>query len=237
MSDEDLRGRFRRDFTQEPIRTGSPRPPKPQKSAAVPAPQQPQSKLAQSTEEDTLASIKPLPQAVSMPKTKRSRRRGRGIFKKLFIFLLVLVFLTAAGYFGYLYKQKQTIVPANIKKEASIPILYPNKLPAGYKIDKNSFSVTQGNLITYYAADTNNNKMVFTVQAKPSNFDFAKFYAQGLTNTNKFTTPLGEGVIGKASGRLVGSLTTGNTWVLISSNSNSVTADKIQYALQNLKVN
>lgn len=138
----------------------------------------------------------------------------------------------AAGY-EYIYMRPQ--VPANITSQAEIPILYPEKLPTGFRLVKSSFNINNGNIIGYYVQNAAGNRIVFTNQAKPSNFDYEKFYTTGLSNTNRFNTALGSGAVGTTNGRIFGSFTTSKSWVIATSNSKSVTTDMIQYCLTYLK--
>src|SRR5204863_4632702 len=97
-------------------------------------------------------------------------------------------------------------VPNKIKTQATVPILYPEKLPAGYKVIQSSFNVSAGGIVAYYAEDNSGHRLNFTVQARPANFDFEAFYSQILTSATKFNTPLGEAAVGTANDHLLGSL-------------------------------
>lgn len=217
MSDEDLRGRFRRDYTKELI--GQTRPPK--KAPVAHTPKNHLDNIAAITSDDLN----------SRPR-KVKKHKNRFKLLKLFLILTLIGILCTAGY--YYYAQAQ-VVPKNIQDQAEIPILYPTKLPEGYSIAKNSFSVTNGNIISYYAESQGSNRLLFTVQTRPSNFDFEQFYAKSLTNRTKFSTPLGEAAAGTAGDRLLGSLATERSWILITTNNPSITIENIVIALRSLK--
>lgn len=217
MSDDDLRGRFRRDYTKEPIRQSN------AKSETPVAPTK--NKEAYDIQSPSLENITRKPR-----KAKKPRKRFK--FFKIFFVLLIIGVLSAAGYSYYIQNQ---VVPRKIQDQAEIPVLYPTKLPEGFKIVKNSFSVTNGNIISYYAQDHSNNRLLFTVQSRPSNFDFEQFYSKSLTKSTKFTTQLGEGAAGTAGDRLLGSLATEQSWILITANNPTITVDKIVIALKSLK--
>lgn len=216
MRDDDLRNRYRRNFSTEPIKTVPSRPATP--VVAPQAVQVPPSHNAPAS-----------PPTTAQP-TVRPRRA-----KRRFLIIFIILILAAAGAGGYLYEKAQSVVPASVVAQADIPVLYPSKLPPGYKIDKSSFKVSNGNIISYYAANQTSSRLVFTVQARPANFDYDKFYSESMTDTTKITTPIGEGAVGTAGGHLLGSLATTKSWILITSNDNNIGADKIQTALSSLK--
>lgn len=216
MRDEELRNRYRRNYSTEPIITAKPKPAAP--VAAAPT---------QTTAVPPLAPVSHSTIRHQSARPKRGKRRLLIVF-----FILVLI---AAGAGAYLYQKSLVVVPANIVAQSDIPILYPSKLPAGYKINKTSFKVSNGNIISYYATNKTSSRLVFTVQARPPNFDYEKFYSSSMTDVTKIATPLGEGAVGTAGGRLLGSLATTKSWILITTSDKSGGSDKIQIALSSLK--
>jgi hypothetical protein len=227
MPDDNLRGRYRRDFTREPIggSVPAPAPPSPQ-SLAQPQPTQSGLHLPPS-----LADIKAVPK-------KHHRAKKRRGFKKVLLTLLILVLLGGLAS-GYLYIKRQPaaeVVPPKVKQQASVPILYPSKLPPGYKVVQSSFNTSAGGIVAYYAEDGSGHRLNFTVQARPANFDFEAFYSRILTNATKFNTPLGEAAVGTANDHLLGSLATTKSWVIVSGNSKAVTADQIQTSLSGIEI-
>jgi len=206
--DGDIRTRYRRDYTKQPLRT----------SSSV------QNTIPEIASDSLLDSQK---NASQHPKRK---------LKGLLILLLVLIIAGGITAGGYLYYSKNNVVPSKIKSQAEIPVFNPTKLPSGFKINKNSFNVTQGNIITYYAENTSKDKINFTIQARPSNFNFDKFYSETMSNSTRFSTPLGEAAVGKAGGHLLGSLATTKSWALITGSNDNIDTDKIQTALMGMKI-
>jgi hypothetical protein len=233
MANENLRGRYRRDFTREPIGGSSPTQPAHQPQSTVPPqpePAQPAANLP-----PALSDIKP-----AQAKRHRKAKKRRGGFKKALLLLLVLILLAGLAAGGYLYIKKRqpaaVAVPPKVKQQAGVPILYPAKLPLGYKVVQSSFNTSAGGIVAYYAEDNSGHRLNFTVQARPANFDFETFYSRILTNATKFSTPLGEAAVGTANDHLLGSLATTKSWVIVSGNSKAVGADQIQTALSNIQV-
>lgn len=258
--DEDLRNRFRRDFTRETInrnqtkytgstqtQTGALTPTvndieaaAPDKSVETLAPSVPSAPPIPETESptsDTLNSL-PLPNlAHPVAKPVKQRRRGRA---KIVITSVTLCLLMAAGgglaVYQYNNQSKLPTIPAAIATKAEMPILYPERLPDGYQIVKSSFNVTTSNVVAFYAEDKSGHRLNFTIQARPANFDFEKFYTQIISNATRFNTSIGEAAVGKANGHLLGSLATTQSWALVTGNNDSVGATNIQTALNSLKV-
>jgi len=233
MSDENLRQRFRRDFTKEPININQPKASQGQMSEVKAA--APTIQPAESDDFDTLPELN----IVNSP--PRPLPRAKRNFKKPLLIFLCLTLVSGgvtAGIIGLRAHQKpKEIVPLTVKSQISIPLLYPDKLPPGFSVVDSSFNVTNaGSVVAYYATDSQGNHLNFTVQARPANFDFNAFYTKILSNTTRFTTPLGEAAIGTGQGHLLGSLATSKSWVIITGNNKNVTADKIQTALSGLRV-
>jgi len=176
-----------------------------------------------------------IPDFKAEPRTRKSKPRKRG--KTLVTGLAFMCLLAGAGGLAALqYHQSQPLVPPSVQTAATIPLLYPDKLPAGYQVVKSSFNISAGGIIAYYAQNQTGNKLNFTIQGRPANFDFEKFYSQIMLNSTRFNTPLGEAAVGTANGHLLGSLATPKSWVLVSGNTDKVSAESIQTALSNLEV-
>lgn len=221
--DDDIRNRYRRDYTNEVIR-----PPRPHHQPVSRPQQHPAPHNNRPAEP---ASHQPASaQHHSVTPRPKKRRRMR-------IILILLILLAAAGAGGYWYMSNKlsSPIPANIRASVSFPLLYPSKLPAGYHLDNNSFS-SSGGVVLYSAQNGSGTKIAFTVQQRPSGFDFNNFYKQGLTNPSTFDTSLGQAALGTTNGRPLGSLLTDKSWLLVSSASKSVQSDDLRLILNNLKL-
>ena len=161
------------------------------------------------------------------------RKPRRTLWRKLAVLTVILAVLAGAGVYAYPKYLAPNPFPVNIQENAGLSLLYPAKLPAGYQVDKTSFSLDNGILI--YAVTNGDKKMVFTLQKTPANFDFTSFYKQQLSGTQQFRTPFGQATIGKNSNHYLGSLPAGDTWLLLSTNSPQISIDEMSLLLQNLK--
>jgi hypothetical protein len=227
MGDDDLRGRFRRDFTREPIKSGPSRP-IPEVSPPIPA-ANPEAAPAPTIE---MPKFEP---SETVAKNKRRTQKKRRSKKKFFVLIFILLILAGGAGGAYKYYYLKPSVPKNIVAQTTIPILYPQKLPNGYSISQQSFNITSGNIITYFAANQTGDRIVFSLQARPANFDYATFYSKGLTDSTIFNTSLGQAAVGTTDGHLLGSLATEQTWIIVSSTSKNIHSSDIRLILENLK--
>lgn len=156
--------------------------------------------------------------------------------RRILIITSILVLLAGlGGAYWYFAKNLVSPIPALIKASAAFPILYPTKLPAGFNIDSSKFSESKDSVI-YSAANTAGQEIAFTVQPRPTSFDFNKFYSQVLSNSTVFTTTVGQAAIGQANGRLLGSIYTDQSWLLVSSASQQIQSSDLRLILDNLKI-
>jgi hypothetical protein len=160
-------------------------------------------------------------------------RPKRRLWRRLSVVLIVLLLLAGAGIYAYPRYVNANPFPASIQTGAGLSMFYPGKLPAGYILDKTSINLTNGVLL-YNAADGDKH-LVFTLQKTPTTFDFPTFYKQQLTGAQQYQTPYGQATVGKNSGRYLGSLTDGDTWLLLSTNSTAVSQDDISLVMTHLK--
>jgi hypothetical protein len=173
-----------------------------------------------------------IPQAP--PAARRHTRRKKQRLLKPLIILLILAGLGAGGFLGYQKLHIQNPFPDDIRSQSKLDLLYPARLPAGYTVNKQNMSLSNGILI-YDATDENNHRLVFTIQPAPANFDFNAFYKQQLTNDQQYPTDFGTAVVGKNSNRSLGSLVDDDTWLLLSTNSSDVTFNDMSLVLTHLK--
>lgn len=249
--DQDLRGRFRRDFTLEQI--GNPgqspvRPapitdlrPRPASPAATPTPVNQTPIQAQPAVPQPAAvayEAAPITPQLDPVESPHRRSKSKNKAKRAIVLIVALLLIGGSGGLAfYQYsKGKQPTIPELVRSKTEIPVLYPAKLPVGYKVVQSSFNITSGNVVAYYAEDGFGHRLNFTVQPRPANFDFEKFYTQIISNSTRFSTPVGEGVVGRANGHLLGSLATSRSWAIVTGNNVGVGADKIQTALAGLEL-
>ncbi|MBX4188706.1 hypothetical protein KW792_01245 [Candidatus Saccharibacteria bacterium] len=154
-------------------------------------------------------------------------------FLKTVIILIILGGLAGAAAYAYPKYHAKNPFPADVRSHAKFTLLYPTQLPAGYAVDK--ASVSTSNEILLFNAINSGQKMTFSEQKIPKGFDFSNFYKTGLANTQQFSTVYGQAAVGKAAGHYVGSLVAGDTWLLISTDSDTLNSDDFTNTLNHLK--
>lgn len=128
------------------------------------------------------------------------------------IMLAVLVVMVGA----YLWKNshRQTFFDTQVLGIVSFPLYYPSQLPADYQPTPDSMRTTS-NLLTFSVALVNGEKLAFSEQPRPQNFNFDNFNTQQVASPSKIDTPIGSGIIGTFSGAKIASIPTGKTWIII----------------------
>lgn len=128
-------------------------------------------------------------------------------------FFVVLVTSVSGGAFYYFMHQNSHPISKEIRSSVSFPIYYPEKLPAGYAVDKESVKVEGG--ILFYVVSSTTKKITITQQTAPSSgLDLKKL---SEINTSFKSNPVlaGEAVLGLNQGIPVGIMKTNTTLVNI----------------------
>lgn len=138
-------------------------------------------------------------------KRRQKRRRLTLVFGGL------LLAVTVIWHFS---KDPAGPVPADITNRAQFTVFYPSKLPAGYTIDRDSFTFQDGTVI-FTISGPKKQRLIFTQQGRPSNLDVKKLHKEQINQGTVVITPYGEAAIGILGPNLVASLLTEDAWILI----------------------
>lgn len=108
-------------------------------------------------------------------------------------------------------------IPRDIAEKVLFTPYIPGVLPKGYHIADSSFSFVEGALL-FQAAGPNGQKLSFSEQARPKDFDFPEFHKSQLIGAKTLQTQPYPTVLGKApDGSFMGSVVTQDTWVIVTS--------------------
>jgi len=149
--------------------------------------------------------------------------------KVLFLILIIIGMIgLVAGGFDY-FKSGTTIhsdlsaFGQPIDARLSIPVYFPQNLPAGYVYNKDS-KVLKTNVFYYSVTGPRSRLFHVTQQPIPESFDFAVFNKKLLT-PDTFNAISGTVTAGEVGVNTIGSIKTNkNTWIIINSSApNSVT--------------
>lgn len=109
-------------------------------------------------------------------------------------------------------------VSESVNKSVNFPVYYPDqgKLPVGYALVVNSITSPVKNGVSYAVSYDNDKKIVFSVQAKPSDDELESFRSNFIPLRIAFQTALGQGEIGAYNNQTLVSLPVVNgPWIVI----------------------
>jgi hypothetical protein len=128
--------------------------------------------------------------------------------------------LLVAGGIYTLYELKYTPhvkIPKAVTQSASFPIYTPKKLPEGFSLDQNSFQYISGEgVLVFQATDKAGDKLVFSEQPKPANFNFDDFNNKQLISPKPLPNTPYATTVGKTLDKQTTliSILTDKTWII-----------------------
>jgi len=164
--------------------------------------------------------------------TTVSKPRLFGKWPKMLIVVVVIAAWVVAGFFSLRFRSTSKSISspsplANFSQAVKYPLYYPTNA----YIEPSSKNLTN-NAVTY-SIKYKDDDMFVSIQPIPAGFDFNNFNRQ-VTNQTSIRTPIGKAIVGKLSGKLVGSITTDKSWFLISATPDTPVSD-MKDVLQQLK--
>jgi hypothetical protein len=162
------------------------------------------------------------------------------------VVVLVIAVMATGAWLHWRHHQAHTLpkpaspVPAVVSRAVSFPVYYPDraKLPVGYTLDLNSFKTPVKNGVTY-SVSYGNQKLVFSLQLKPSNNELESFKTNYIPLRIDYQTPIGLAEIGAYNNHgnvqtLISLPTKTNTWIIITGPYDT-NQDKLKQVLSSLK--
>ena len=167
------------------------------------------------------------------PRTPRELRirlpRFRPVILTAGVIALALVISVAAI---VAHGRSHDPLPADIRQEAGFTLYYPAHVPTGFRFDEAKYDPS-AKVVTYDYANADGNKIYFSLQPKPANFDFNDFNKKQLSGAHQIDTPVGTATIGILQPETVSSVVTNKTWILISAGE-KVSLDQLEQASKSL---
>lgn len=162
---------------------------------------------------ESLASVRPLEE----PNKRRELRipLPRLGSRKLLVPAMALIVVMAGATVFFARDSQHDPIPASIKQKAGFTLYYPKSLPAGFHFDEASYDPST-KVVTYDYATNGGNKLYFSLQPKPSSFNFDNFNKKQLSGAHQTSTPIGTATIGILQQETVSSVVTDKTWIIIS---------------------
>lgn len=109
-------------------------------------------------------------------------------------------------------------IPGKYRQGLNYPLYYPSNLPKGYKVDRASFD-RKGNVLIFNISSPSGKNIAVAEQHVPGDLDLSQHphTASGITlpDQRDFNTPAGAAEISFWGDKLVSSLVTDNTWVIL----------------------
>lgn len=180
----------------------------------------------------------PVPAAEVLVRADNKRRLFLARWRLIIIAGFGVIFFAGILFGGWFYFFRSTNpVPVSIAKLVSFPIYYPEqkKLPVGYALDQNSFRSPIKNGIGYAVNYGENQKIVFSVQATPTDNDIQDFNNSYIPERTDFKTPLGQAEIGKFKSQILVSIPIKNgSWVVMTAQPD-IDQDKLKTVVRSLR--
>lgn len=167
------------------------------------------------------------------PESKKELRIRLPGFRFVAVTVGILVVIVIAVITGLvLHGRSRDPLPADIKQEAGFRLYYPEQVPAGFHFDEAKYD-SSAKVVTYDYTNTDGNKIYFSLQPKPANFNFNDFNKKQLSGAHQIDTPSGTATIGILQQETVSSVVTDKSWVLISAGE-KVSLDQLEQVSKSL---
>ena len=163
------------------------------------------------------------------------KRLGGRLIARKWLFLGIIVGAALVGIAAVTLVRSQPI-PRAFQEQATYPLYYPDGLPKGAEIDRESFRHPPDapEVLLYQLRWSNGINIVISEQARPEGANFQEFEQTKLSAQRAVITPYGKGIVGRGEGKTIGSLITEKTWVLVTAPA-AFTYDDMDRILSGLK--
>jgi hypothetical protein len=141
--------------------------------------------------------------------------------KKIILGVLCFIVITGVAVAAYIrLTPAKVVIPKEVTKqnaEKKLTEYIPGWLPGTYKIDQDSFSRQEGQVFVFSATDEDRNRLFFSQQQIPKDFNFDTFYQTKVMDPVKLENVPYESVYAKT---IVGktyilSIKADNTWIMM----------------------
>jgi hypothetical protein len=159
------------------------------------------------------------------------RKRSRSTFTLTVIILAVIALIATIGSVSWLLRNRESNeIPINISEAVNFPIFFPEPLPDGYKLQKDSVKLQSKNV--FFALENRNNQIVVSEQAAPATPpDLLALTEAGFSKIN---TPLGLAIQGINKDKPVAILLT-NTTLINAAGTPTTPSDAVTSVITRLK--
>jgi hypothetical protein len=141
--------------------------------------------------------------------------------KKIILGVICFIIVTGVAVAAYIrLTPAKVVIPKEVTKqnaEKKLTEYVPGWLPGTYEIDKDSFSRQEGQVFVFSATDKDRNRLFFSQQPIPKDFDFDNFYKTKVIDAVKLENVPYESVYARdlfGSARIL-SIQTEETWIMM----------------------
>lgn len=143
-------------------------------------------------------------------------------------------FLLWSGPISGLLEPKSPFDP-ELQEKVGMPLYFPSKLPEGFKIETNSINQPESNVVVYTVSDDTDKQIIISLQRQPKNINLDPLY-ENLSSIKETETKFGKVKVGISEDNIyMANVLTGETWVIITSQSNILDTDTIETIVNNLR--
>lgn len=150
----------------------------------------------------------------------------------------IAVSVVIAGLIAGLYIASSAgVVPKSIQNAVPFSIYYPKNLPAGYKLDRESFRLAEAGVVLFTVTYGEGKDIVFSEQQQPSSNEMDKFISSYIPLSTTLQLPLGQAKVGAYGSapniRTAVSLPIDTIWIIVTAPPD-VSRDDLSKILQSL---
>lgn len=105
--------------------------------------------------------------------------------------------------------------PSSIRRAVSFQLYYPSKAPAGWSVDRSSFSAGSG-VVTFTVTNEKSQRFLVSLQQLPTEFNYPAFEKK-FFDTDEYNVEAGSVFIGELGNTITASIRTPEgSWIIIS---------------------
>jgi hypothetical protein len=142
---------------------------------------------------------------------RQAKTSKKKLFRKsnLVVGSVILALLLAAGTLFVINRQQTSPIPEAFASKVSFPLYFPEELPAGLWLDESSFAANSDALV-YSFSNSDEKRLVVTIQAKPKAFDVSAFRP-----TKEFATYIGRAYLVDLESRTTGAIVNDESLIFV----------------------
>lgn len=115
-----------------------------------------------------------------------------------------------------------------------IPLYYPTKLSNGYKMEINSITQPENNIVLYAITNDSGKKINISIQKQPEDINLEPLY-KNLSNSRDLKTKFSSAKIGDSDNMTISNIMTGQSWLIITTEKNTLNDSEFTNLINSLE--